>query len=406
MAHGVPIGRALMARQKVIGVLNGYSSHNVGDWLLMDRAAALVQGLNPDARVEGWAMDPESFAGRLPLAHIHPSPVQPTRLLRSLAETAVAILTRGRIGPTSLRRLTELDEAWSVGGGFFQYRGFRETCTITAVHVSQWVLCRLAGVRLIMLPQSVGPFESRAQRWLARRALGWFDALLVREHISERYLIDTFPGLRDRIRLVPDLAFLVDSGRPRGPSIKNEAEKTVGIVVRQWWFPGSADPGFQYETYLRKIAQVVDDLRSAGHAVDLIVHSTGPTAHGDDAVAVDGLLGLLGRPMNVVRSADMLSLQNILDIYGGYDAMVATRLHAALMALAVGTPAFVVNYEWKSRGIFHALHLDDAQADIDSFVPGGVVAAVNSMLAGANCAMPLDATYRREAILEAVGSVA
>jgi colanic acid/amylovoran biosynthesis protein len=406
MAHRVPIGRALMARQKVIGVLNGYSSHNVGDWLLMDRATVLVQGLNPDARVEGWAMDPKSFAGRLPLAHIHPSPVQPTRLLRSLAETAITILTRGRLGPASLRRLTELDEAWSVGGGFFQYRAFRETCTITAVHVSQWVLCRLAGVRLIMLPQSVGPFESRAQRWLARRALGWFDALLVREHISERYLTDTFPGLRDRIRLVPDLAFLADSSWPGGPSTKNEVEKVVGIVVRQWWFPGSADPGFQYETYLRKIAQVVDDLRSAGHAVDLIVHSTGPTARGDDAVAVDSLLGLLGRPMNVVRSADMLSLQDILDIYGRYDAMVATRLHAALMALAAGTPAFVLNYEWKSRGIFEALHLNDATADIDSFMPGDVVAAVNAMLARPNGTLPLDATYRRDAILEAVGSVA
>jgi polysaccharide pyruvyl transferase WcaK-like protein len=395
-----------MTRQKVIGVLNGYSSHNVGDWLLMDRAAVLIQRLNPDARVEGWAMDPESFAGRLPLAQIHPSPVHPTRLLRSLAETVVAILTRGRLGPASLRRLTELDEAWSVGGGFFQYRGLRETCTITVVHVSQWVLCRLAGVRLIMLPQSVGPFECRAQRWLARRALGWFDALLVREQISERYLIDTFPGLRDRIRLVPDLALLVELGRSRGPVTKNEVEKLIGIVVRQWWFPGSADPGVQYETYLRKIAQVVDDLRSAGHAVDLIVHSSGPTAHGDDAIAVDSLLGLLGRPMNVVRAADMLSLQEIFDIYGGYDAIVATRLHAALMALAVGTPAFVISYEWKSRGIFHALHLDDAQADIDSFVPGDVVAAVNSMLAGPQGTMPLDATYRQEAILEAVGSVA
>jgi colanic acid/amylovoran biosynthesis protein len=110
--------------------------------------------------------------------------------------------------------------------------------------------------------------------------------------------------------------------------------------------------------------------------------------------------------MNVVRSADMLSLQEILDIYGGYDALVATRLHAALMALAVGTPAFVVNYEWKSRGIFQALDLDDAQADIDSFVPGEVVAAVNSMLAVPNGAMRLDASHRREAILEAVGSVA
>jgi polysaccharide pyruvyl transferase WcaK-like protein len=405
MAGAVPIGRALMARQKLIGVLNGYSSHNVGDWVLMDRAAVLVQRLNPGARVEGWAMDPESFAGRLPLAHIHPSPVQPTRLLRSLAETAMAILTRGRVGPASLRRLAQLDEAWSVGGGFFQYRGLRETCTISAVHVSQWVLCRLMGVRLIMLPQSVGPFESRAQRRLARRALSWFDVLLVREHISERYLIDTFPELRDRIRLVPDLAFLLDSDRRSGSPTNNEKVKRVGIVVRQWWFPGSADPRVQYETYLRKVAEVVDRLESAGHVVDLIVHSTGPTARGDDAVAVDGLLGLLGRRVKVVRAADMGSLQEILDLYRGYDAMLATRLHAALMALAVGTPAFVVNYEWKSRGIFHALDLDDAQADIESFAPGGVVAAIESMLAGPNGAVALDAAHRHEAILAEVGSV-
>ena len=151
---------------------------------------------------------------------------------------------------------------------------------------------------------------------------------------------------------------------------------------------------------------MVTDLQTAGHAVDLIVHSTGPTPPGDDAVAVDGLLGLLGRPMNVVRSADLPSLQAILDVYGGYDAIVATRLHAALMALVVGTPAFVVNYEWKSRGIFHALRLDNAQADIDSFASEDIVAAVEAMLCAASGTQPLDADQRREAILDAVGAIA
>jgi colanic acid/amylovoran biosynthesis protein len=284
------------------------------------------------------------------------SPVDPDRLPVTILETLLALATAGRRGPERLRALASMDAGFSIGGGFLQMRSTRELATVSLIHLSQLAIAKRAGRPLIMLPQSVGPFEGRLQRALARITLRWFSLLLVREEHSAQHIAELDPALADRVRIVPDLAFLSTSDTP--PNLERPPSSLrVGIVTRQWWFPSSDDPAADEERYLREMAAFVDGLHAAGHVPVLVVHSDGPTTRGDDRISTDRVRKLATHDPEVVDVATLPQIDDVLATYSSMDLVVSTRLHGALMSMMAGVRAVAVGYEWKSEGIFDALDL-------------------------------------------------
>lgn len=341
-----------------IGLLNAYSKANVGDWLLLVNSSELANLTFPNSDQQVVAMDPLSFQGVDSRMTIQPSPVEPKRVLATAAAVAVALLTNGRRGPHHLRSLRHLDAAFSIGGGFLQMRDVREMLTVSLIHLSQLAICRQARVPLVMLPQSVGPFHGRLQRAVGRAVLGWFRLILVREQRSAEHVRRLAPQLADRVRVVPDLAFL-STPLDALPSQSPKGSLRIGIVARQWWFPGSGDPHAAEERYLGQIADLADRLHQAGHRPVLVVHSDGPTSRGDDRVSTRRIHDLADTPLDVMDVARRNTISDVIDTYSAFDAVISTRLHGALLALIAGVPAIAIGYEWKTEGIFAELGLED-----------------------------------------------
>jgi colanic acid/amylovoran biosynthesis protein len=273
----------------------------------------------------------------------------------------VATVTRARYGPVRLRFLRDVDECFSVGGGFLQIRSLREALSVSLVHVSQLLIARRLGVPLVMLPQSVGPFTSRAGRAFARRFLGWFDTLLVREDLSIEHLRSVDPALARRSQRAPDLAMW---SSPPSNVRKSDSRKTVGIVARQWWFPGNADPVRAYVRYLDELAKTIDGLADRGYEVELLIQCDGPTDRADDRVAARDVAARVGVPPRMIELDPALPATRLLDRYAEYDLLVATRLHAALLGLIASVPSIAIGYEDKTAGILDQLGLAEWRLDI------------------------------------------
>ena len=353
----------------MIALLDGYSKANVGDWLLLENSSQFAEDAFAGEVQLALAMDPASFEGHLTRARVVPSPVEPERMLPSLVGAALALVTAGRAGPAHLRALRQARVAFSIGGGFLQMRSLRELATVSLIHLSQMAICRGAGRPLVMLPQSVGPFHGRVQRALARRVLGWFTMLLVREERSAQHLRELDPRLDAKVRVVPDLAFLSTRRERPAPPAGGDGLR-VGIVVRQWWFPRAADPAAAQERYLAEMARFADRLAAAGHTPVLVVHSDGPTNRGDDRISTARVRELSVSRPEIVDVAGLPRIDDVIATYAGFDAVASTRLHGALLTLIAGVPAIAIGYEWKSEGIYDELGLQPWHVTMEDVTAG------------------------------------
>jgi polysaccharide pyruvyl transferase WcaK-like protein len=348
------------AQPRRVVLLNAYSSHNLGDALLIENSVEAIRRIRPGAEIVAMATDAASFQGRLEHATVIPSPISSPRDMVSLPWALLAIISGGRLGSRRLRSLREVHEAFSVGGGFLQFRRLRELITIVSVHVIQLGMCKRLGVPITMFPQSVGPFGGRLTTSLGRWILGWFQLILVREQRSADYVTRIAPELTGRVRLAPDLALL----SPGRPIEEPPTPPRVGIVVRQWWFPAHQDPAGAFDRYVDAVAGLISWLRTNGSPVELAIQSNGPLHRGDDRIAARAVVERLGAPVEIVDLDLRESANAAISRYGRYDVLVATRMHAALMGLLAGTPTIAIAYEAKTPGVFQMLGLTEWVVDI------------------------------------------
>jgi len=72
--------------------------------------------------------------------------------------------------------------------------------------------------------------------------------------------------------------------------------------------------------------------------------------------------------------------QALLALYAGFDLVVATRMHAAILALCAGVPVLPVAYEFKTVELFTALGLGDYVQSIESLTGEQLCRAADRML--------------------------
>lgn len=359
-------------------VLNGYSRHNTGDWLLFEETLRVARRRHPGARVVGVALDPVSFSGRTGADEVLGCPVRPGNVARGVLEAAAALASGGRAGAPAFRAMRGAEAAYSVGGGFLQFRSPRELLAAGLAHGLQWAMARRAGLPVQMLPQSLGPFVGAPQRAVAGSLLRDVDRILVRDDASEGRVASLSPRLGGRTHVVPDLVFAA----PRQPTGAAPADGPVGVVVRNWWFPGSRDPAAAEERYLGEVAKAIDTLTAEGRAVELVVHSDGPTARGDDRLATDRVLRRLARSVPVVSVCDAASPELAARAYRRYAVVISVRMHAALLALREGAASVAIGYEAKTHELFGQLGLADHVVPIETVTAGLLVELVRRPFPG------------------------
>jgi colanic acid/amylovoran biosynthesis protein len=84
---------------------------------------------------------------------------------------------------------------------------------------------------------------------------------------------------------------------------------------------------------------------------------------------------------NVALDGAFRQPQEVVETYGGFDLIIATRMHAAILGLVAGTPVLGIAYEFKLEELFHQLGMDNARLSTQTMNPERSREMVSSILA-------------------------
>jgi polysaccharide pyruvyl transferase WcaK-like protein len=255
----------------------------------------------------------------------------------------------------------------SAGDGFGDTYG---TKVLLRHSIGKFIALHL-GKPLAIFPQTMGPFQTRTSRLLARYLLRRADLVCVREHISEK-IVQGLLGPNGKVICLADMAFLMPeadiSAAPHLLAEFPDSGQPIGVNVSGFlWHRGQEmyrerNVAFDYREMI--VGLVRRFVQKAGRPVLLIPHvfSENPRA-GDSGACravwerlpeLQGSVLLLGRDY---------SAPEIKAIIAQCEFFVGSRMHACIAALSTGTPVVPVSYSHKYAGILQRFGIQDWLVD-------------------------------------------
>jgi colanic acid/amylovoran biosynthesis protein len=354
-------------------VLNG------GDAAIAAAIIAALREIDPNAQIEVHDLQPDVAARYYPSLCFAPSlasirKVRPdrrpgsrvintlnrhrilsgARALRHAALQPIAsvVLRKGEL--SRLRDYAEIDLVVSTGGTYLL-----EIYDIEP-RLFELELAQALGVPVVLFTQSIGRFRDRRRRRRLRKLVRGAALVLLRDEISRRHVADL--GVVDRhIHVVPDAVFGPAPVRV-APRREASSARSVAISVRRW--PPWGDASHPQVTAFRDAVATTVTWLVRDHAARVTFLSTcqGVPEYwmDDSAVACEIVAGL---PLDVLDSVDVDRAFHPPDLltrrYADFDMLIATRMHAGILALTVGTPVLPIAYEFKTSALFEAMHLGE-----------------------------------------------
>ena len=307
------------------------TSRNLGVRALAQGSGALVERVWPDAQV-----DFQNFGtGVAPM---------PLGRLRGMVKERVT----GRRGLVEWLSGYDLVIDTRSGDSFADIYGTTRLRRMTAFGE----LAAEAGVPVVLGPQTIGPFDSRQGRALARWTLRRAASVMVRDGDSATCArgLGREPDVR-----TTDVVFAL----PVPP-----AEKSRDVVLNVsglLWQPG---PHVDSAGYRRTVHDLLTTLLANGREVTLLAHVLDSSLADNDVPTVRGLAEQYPRVELVVPS-DLAEVRRVVASAG---VVVGSRMHACLNALSVGTPAVPLAYSRKFAPLLADLgweHTVDLRTDPD-----------------------------------------
>ena len=280
----------------------------------------------------------------------------------------------GAEGAAALRELADAGASVASGGTYLV-----ETYWLGPTLLDAEITTAL-GVPQGFLTQSLGPFGTT--RGAVARALRALRVLLLRDDRSLGHARTL--GLDVPMRVSADTAFalaepdaLAAAAARRWPDAPR-----VAVSVRDWPYLTRADGQNGYEDAVG--ALVTHLVRTHGAAVDFVSTCQGnPEYRYDDAAVAARIANALP---DDVRGAVTVEPayhrpEALLAIYGAADLVVATRMHAAILALSAGTPVLPISYEFKTAELFARLGAAGWCVEIETITGDALVARADVVIA-------------------------
>jgi len=267
-----------------------------------------------------------------------------------------------------MREIMETDVACAVSGGdsFSDIYGIGRFLYVALPQL----LMLLTNRRLVLLPQTIGPFQSPLVTRMAKYILDRAEIVYCRDHISAgiaRKLLDC-KAEDQKVRFCYDMAFAVPPVTPKSldlvglPSMKGNAHPVVGFNISGLLLSGgyTQDNMFglkvDYRTMVYDLIRMLIEEKSA--IVVLIPHVFGAsTSLESDTGACESVFESLGEKyrgrIGLVRGD--YKHDEIKHVIGGCDFFLGARMHACIAALSQNIPTVLIAYSDKFAGMAKAI---------------------------------------------------
>ncbi len=290
-----------------------------------------------------------------------------------------------RLNPSLPRWLSTYSVAVDTGAGdsFTDIYGLRRLVEMSLLRR----LVARAGVPLVLGPQTIGPFDSRVGRFLAKWSTR--SARLIFARDSRSFAAAKALAL-PHVRPATDAVFALPQPAEVGLAADIPPRTLLNVSGLLW----TENPHVDSATYRTSVIQLALDLDARGHRVALFAHVLASTNHDDDVGAIDAAREELVRRGLDLETVVPSTLADARATIKASRLVVAARMHACLNALSVGVPAIALAYSRKFRPLMEDLNWG-AIVELDQSA-NGVVQAVLQICHD----LEADPT-RTEAVLEA-----
>jgi polysaccharide pyruvyl transferase WcaK-like protein/SAM-dependent methyltransferase len=228
------------------------------------------------------------------------------------------------------------------------------------------------GKPVVLFAQSIGPIWKHDSIRRIRDVLNRVSLILVRDAISEGYLVDCGVA-REKIHQTADAAFLWRHLARELFQTKDGPVRSVALSFRTW----PLGDQIEVEKTLFKAEQLCRQLLADPNR-SLVFLSTcqGVAGYVDDSLLGLRIVERLPKELRHRCRVDRMRYapRELMQQYGQCDASIGMRLHGCILSMLAGTPALGLGYEEKTQEVFHQLGLDAYQvpftADIEEWVSG------------------------------------
>jgi len=218
--------------------------------------------------------------------------------------------------------------------------------------------------RMVMLPQTYGPFASPVARRVAAYILGRSSLIFSRDRESMG-TVERLVGNGQRCHLCPDVAFSLEASPPHRVALQPplpaaSGDHLIGISVNAFLYHRSQQRREMFGLaldYPRFVLRLVERLLAESNTrVLLVAHTLAAAGNSDldDRVACrkvrDQLRPDLQARVHVTEGT--YDQGEIKAIIGRCEFFVGSRMHACIAALSQGIPAVGVAYSKKFAGVF------------------------------------------------------
>ncbi|MET1052379.1 MAG: polysaccharide pyruvyl transferase family protein [Mycetocola sp.] len=215
-----------------------------------------------------------------------------------------------------------------AGDSFADLYGLRRLTMMSAIAEC----AAQAGTPVILGPQTIGPFTTRRGRLLARHSLRRARLVMARDSASAAYAAQL--GHPVDI-LATDVVFALPQ-----PVVERSRDVILNVSGLLW----NGNPHVDSSGYRRTIADLVARLRADGREISLLAHVIDSPSPDNDVPAIREFASRHLPDAEIIIPTD---LADVREVVATGQVVVASRMHACLNALSVGTPAVPLAYSRK-----------------------------------------------------------
>jgi len=230
--------------------------------------------------------------------------------------------------------------------------------------------------RLILLPQTYGPYNNIIARKIAKFILRSAYKIYSRDKYSQK-IVKKMVGTKkaESVEFCPDVAFVLDSMKPSNINIYPPIEKIsnvplIGLNINGLMYMGgfSHDDMFQlklnYKIFINNL--IMQFLNKTRAHILIVPHTYDPTGGVDSDPEVCN--DVFNSMPELYKARIHLVMENynqseIKSIINFCDFFIGSRMHACIAALSQGIPTMAVAYSRKFIGVFESIGTDDMVID-------------------------------------------
>jgi polysaccharide pyruvyl transferase WcaK-like protein len=269
----------------------------------------------------------------------------------------------------SLERLNEINLFASLAGGdsFSDIYGMERFFYVTLPQI----LVLILGKRLVLLPQTLGPFKNWVTKVIARSIMERAALVYSRDFdgLKEAAVVMGVVDLPAKFRFCYDVGFALESTKPACDAVKIIEDVTmrnrtlVGVNVSGLLFIGGYTQKNMFGlkvNYRDLVLDIVQKLLSLDDVcVMLVPHVFGTKEHLESDVTaceeVEKKFRVHFDETKLFRIHEKINQNEVKYLIGQCDFFIGSRMHACIAALSQGVPAVSIAYSKKFRGVLGSI---------------------------------------------------